>query len=143
MVQLDMVKQLHKILIMKVIQQYLYSRKLIFCGCMENGKIYKFYFYHLFISQQVTIILSTQLYSVLWRMRNVMVTMQVCIITFDQLLFAKAREIVSAAPEGSEVGIENRSETWRFPFTHVFFWSNWSYFVEKWHKTGALINLCH
>lgn len=27
----------------------------------------------------------------------------VCIITFDQPLFAKAREIVSAAPEGSEV----------------------------------------
>ncbi|GBN26254.1 hypothetical protein AVEN_88684-1 [Araneus ventricosus] len=65
----------------------------------------------------------------------------VCIVTFDQPLHTKAREIVAAAPEGSDLS-KIVIRLGGFHLLSSFFRSIWLYYARKWYQRGAFFNLC-
>lgn len=73
-------------------------------------------------------------------MQSVM-AIDVCTVTFDQPLYAKAREIVAAAPEGSDLS-KIVIRLGGFHLLISFFWSNWLYYAREWYQRGAFFNLC-
>lgn len=67
---------------------------------------------------------------------------EVCIITYDQPLYAKARAIVAAAPEELPLSkiIVRLVVVRRFSFNYVLPRIDWLHYARKWPQTSSFIH---